>query len=127
CPNPRIRAKATSRMRSPTIYAAAAPMSGSCAPCCARLAKGRRVAMLDMTASRRDVLMGSAGLLVSFAFGRPAIGASPPAGAKAGPWKPVPIDNVDSFLAIGHDGIVTVYSGKVDLGTGVRTALTQIV
>lgn len=83
--------------------------------------------MLDMTASRRNVLMGSAGLLVSFAFGRSAIGAPTPDGAKAGPWKPVPIDNVDSFLAIGHDGVVTVYSGKVDLGTGVRTALTQIV
>src|ERR1700676_946262 len=112
-------------MRSPTIYAAAAPMSGSCAPCCARLAKVRRVAMLDMTASRRDVLMGSAGLLVSFAFGRPAIGAPTPDDAKAGPWKPVPIDNVDSFLAIGHDGVVTVYSGKVDLGPGGRTPPTK--
>jgi CO/xanthine dehydrogenase Mo-binding subunit len=34
---------------------------------------------------------------------------------------------VDSYLAIGRDGRITVYSGKVDLGTGLRTALTQIV
>ena len=36
------------------------------------------------------------------------------------------LDEVDSFLAIDADGRVTVYSGKVDLGTGVRTALTQM-
>jgi nicotinate dehydrogenase subunit B len=41
--------------------------------------------------------------------------------------KPVATDQVDSFLVIGQDGSVTVYSGKVDLGTGVRTALSQIV
>ena len=34
---------------------------------------------------------------------------------------------VDSWLVIGADNSVTIYSGKVDLGTGVQTALTQIV
>jgi len=34
---------------------------------------------------------------------------------------------LDSWLAIAPDGTVTVYSGKVDLGTGVETALAQIV
>jgi nicotinate dehydrogenase subunit B len=34
---------------------------------------------------------------------------------------------LDSWLAIAADGTVTVYSGKVDLGTGVETALAQIV
>lgn len=36
-------------------------------------------------------------------------------------------DMVDAWLAIGRDGGVTVYTGKVDLGTGVRTALAQMV
>jgi CO/xanthine dehydrogenase Mo-binding subunit len=36
-------------------------------------------------------------------------------------------DQVDSYLAIGKDGRVTLYSGKVELGTGVETALSQIV
>jgi CO/xanthine dehydrogenase Mo-binding subunit len=45
----------------------------------------------------------------------------------SGAAKPVAPDLVDSYLAIGPDGRVTVYSGKVDLGTGLRTALTQIV
>ena len=44
-----------------------------------------------------------------------------------GTQKPLDLDHVDSFLAIDPEGKVTVYSGKVDLGTGVRTALTQIV
>ena len=40
--------------------------------------------------------------------------------------KPVALDEVDSFLAVTADENVTVYSGKVDLGTGVRTAMAQI-
>lgn len=36
-------------------------------------------------------------------------------------------NQVDDWLAIEPDGTVTVLSGKVELGTGVRTALAQIV
>ena len=35
--------------------------------------------------------------------------------------------SIDTRLTIDADGLVTVYSGKVELGTGVRTALAQIV
>src|SRR5262249_57913574 len=41
--------------------------------------------------------------------------------------KPVGLDEVDSFLTLASTGRVTVYTGKVDLGTGTRTALRQIV
>ena len=34
---------------------------------------------------------------------------------------------LDDWLAIDPDGMVTAFSGKVELGTGVRTALAQIV
>jgi CO/xanthine dehydrogenase Mo-binding subunit len=34
---------------------------------------------------------------------------------------------LDDWLAINEDGTVTAFSGKVELGTGVRTALAQIV
>ncbi len=95
--------------------------------------------MLDAIPTRRDLLRGSAGLVVGFGLARHALAqpmppghvetpvgtASAPGAAAAG--KPVALDQVDSFLAIGQDGAVTVYSGKVDLGTGVRTALMQIV
>jgi nicotinate dehydrogenase subunit B len=72
--------------------------------------------------NRRTVLKASGSLVVSFAWmPRLALAASP------GGVKPVTPDVADSYLAIGPDGAITLYSGKVDLGTGVRTALTQIV
>ena len=36
-------------------------------------------------------------------------------------------NQLDDWIAIGPDGVVTVFSGKVELGTGVKTALAQIV
>src|SRR5579859_402669 len=38
-----------------------------------------------------------------------------------------PSKQLDDWLLFEPDGTVTVYSGKVELGTGVRTALAQIV
>jgi nicotinate dehydrogenase subunit B len=72
--------------------------------------------------NRRSVLKASGALVVTFTL-MPRFSVAAPAGAA----KPVTVDVVDSYLAIGSDGRITVYSGKVDLGTGVRTALTQIV
>jgi CO/xanthine dehydrogenase Mo-binding subunit len=79
-------------------------------------------------ASRRTFLKGAA-LVVSFslapaAFMKPAAAAALAAGASA---KSVAADEVAGFLAVNPDGSVKLYSGKVDLGTGVRTALMQIV
>jgi len=72
--------------------------------------------------TRRTMLQGGS-LMVGFAlFGRMA--QSTPA---TGAAKKLAVDEVDSYLAIGPGGEVTVFSGKVDLGTGIRTALTQIV
>ncbi len=36
-------------------------------------------------------------------------------------------DDLEVFLVLADDGTVTAFNGHVDLGTGVRTALTQIV
>jgi len=78
---------------------------------------------MNIHTSRRDILKGTGSLVVSFSlFG--VIDATLAQGAAA---KPLALTEVDSFLAIDPKGMVTVYSGKVDLGTGVRTALTQIV
>src|SRR5512143_838295 len=40
--------------------------------------------------------------------------------------KTVSPDAVDGFLALHADGTVTLFSGKVDLGTGARAALRQM-
>jgi nicotinate dehydrogenase subunit B len=72
--------------------------------------------------ARRDLLAGAGILLVSFSL------PAPLAAQQAGPWpKTVPDDRIDSWLAIKADGSVTCFTGRVDLGTGIRTALGQIV
>ncbi len=75
-------------------------------------------------ASRREALKGGV-LVVSFSL----LGLPAPSIAQTAPavGKPLALNEVDTFLAIDAKGMVTVYSGKVDLGTGVQTALTQIV
>jgi CO/xanthine dehydrogenase Mo-binding subunit len=73
--------------------------------------------------SRRNVLLGGGALVVSFSFASP--GAVLAQGSTV--TKNVAKDEVDAFLAIDAKGKVTVYSGKVDLGTGVPTALAQMV
>ncbi|OSI22476.1 xanthine dehydrogenase family protein molybdopterin-binding subunit [Bradyrhizobium canariense] len=70
--------------------------------------------------NRRKLLQAGGALIVAFSL--PMARAATPAAEKT--LSPA---RVDGFLAVAHDGTVTVYSGKVDLGTGVRTALTQIV
>src|SRR5436190_1612327 len=71
--------------------------------------------------SRREFLKAGGALIVTFSVG--GIGDT---AAQAASGKSVAADQVDGFLAIDAKGGVTVFSGKVDLGTGVRTALAQI-
>ena len=79
--------------------------------------------MLMERFSRRDFLKGSGALVVTFTLAHPLAQAAETGGT---PAKTVALDQVDGFVAIDARGRVTVYSGKVDLGTGVFTALTQI-
>jgi nicotinate dehydrogenase subunit B len=72
--------------------------------------------------NRRALLQTTGALVVTFSL-MPGRGGAQTAPAA----KTVSPDRVDGFLAIDIDGSVLAYSGKVDLGTGVRTALTQIV
>ena len=76
--------------------------------------------MLKTTLNRREFLAAGGSLVVSFAISPGAFAQGPV------PVKTVSLGEVDGFLAIAADGTVTVYSGKVDLGTGVRTAFMQI-
>ena len=80
-----------------------------------------RISETKTSESRRDFLKTGGALVVGFAIGDVQAAAVP-----SMPTKTVAADQVDGFLAIDAQGRVTVYSGKVDLGTGVRTALAQI-
>ncbi|MGD0598733.1 MAG: molybdopterin cofactor-binding domain-containing protein [Terriglobales bacterium] len=86
--------------------------------------------MLFAKPNRRDFLKGTGILIVSFSLPSPFTAAFAQSGTPANTkteTKTVALDDVDAFLAIDPTGSVTLYSGKVDLGTGIGTALTQIV
>ena len=66
--------------------------------------------------SRRGLLkMAGGAIVVRFSFGQTS-------GASSRPLDP---SEVDSFLAIHADGSVTIYTSKVDVGTGLATAFRQ--
>ncbi|CAB5717174.1 Membrane-bound aldehyde dehydrogenase [pyrroloquinoline-quinone] precursor [Delftia tsuruhatensis] len=78
--------------------------------------------------TRRNLLkLGGMVMVSSVAAAGLVAETSGPAEAVAGAFPIPPIDRVSSFIAIGADGSVTAYHGHVDLGTGIRTSLAQLV
>lgn len=77
--------------------------------------------------SRRDFLRGGGAVVVGF-----SLGASLPklllaqAAASSDFGKPLDAHQVDSFLAFHADGSVAIYTSKVDVGTGLRIAMSQM-
>jgi nicotinate dehydrogenase subunit B len=74
--------------------------------------------------SRRAVLAGA--LVVSFMLA-PRLGAQPT--SRAGPALPGSLGKttmLDSWIRIDSDGAITVFTGKAELGQGLKTALAQI-
>lgn len=80
--------------------------------------------MLQYETDRRTVLKSGGALVVAFSLSGP-LGGLLSGSARAGEAG-VDKEKVDSWLEIAEDGTATVYSGKVDLGTGTRTALAQM-
>jgi nicotinate dehydrogenase subunit B len=80
--------------------------------------------METSTISRRELLKGTGALVVSFSLFGSA--ARVLAQAAAGSGEPEAA-SLDSWLAVAQDGTVTVFTSKVELGTGTETALAQIV
>src|SRR5512147_574393 len=80
--------------------------------------------MKTIELNRRQFLKTTGALVVSFNMFPPSRLL---AQSMVEPHSEADPTQLDSWLAIGPDGTVTVYSGKVDLGTGVETALAQIV
>jgi nicotinate dehydrogenase subunit B len=78
--------------------------------------------------ARRDLLRGAGYLGAGYLLVAVPLSSSLRAAEPLGPWpKTIPDDRIDSWLAVKADGSVTCFTGRVDLGTGVRTALAQIV
>ena len=68
---------------------------------------------------RQFFRIAGGGVIVALLLGDSAFGQRP--GRAAGPKE------VGGWLHVGEDGVVTVYTGKVEIGQNIRTSLTQVV
>ena len=78
--------------------------------------------------SRRDFLLTGGAVLVGFSLrsSLPKFVLAQDALTTSDLGKPVDPHQVDSFLAFHADGSVTIYTSKVDVGTGLRIAMSQM-
>ncbi len=74
--------------------------------------------MTALEFSRREFLKSAGVVIVTFAW---------PTSLGAQPARETTAAGVDAWLAVAADGAVTLFTGKVEIGTGVSTALAQIV
>lgn len=79
---------------------------------------------LRISASRREFLTIGGGLLIGFRLGDSGLVPQLIAAETAATPSPA---RLDTWLRIGTDESVRVFTGKVDIGMGVQTALMQIV
>jgi CO/xanthine dehydrogenase Mo-binding subunit len=74
--------------------------------------------------SRRRVLQGAGSLIVTLSGSAKLAAAAMP---ERGSRRLLQIEALDSWLQIARDGSVTAYCGHIDMGTGIQTAVAQIV
>jgi nicotinate dehydrogenase subunit B len=91
-------------------------------------------ALAPMERSRRNLLCGAGALIVSFSLSRAlaqGVGQTPNSGAGPRPATQLPgslqhAPLLDSWIRIDANGRVTVFTGKAELGQGIKTALLQV-
>ena len=80
-----------------------------------------------MTQSRREFLKNCGALIVSFSAGSLSVLSVEGQGQFATHPSHIDPQKLDSWLAVGADGIVSAYTGKCDFGQGIFTAQAQLV
>ena len=81
--------------------------------------------MTIQTLSRRDLLKSGGALVIGLAVPLPVFGQVVPR-AEAALGKTLDPTEVDAYFALHADGSATLFTGKVDLGTGARIAYRQM-
>jgi len=76
--------------------------------------------------TRRSVLAGTGALVVSFPSVGRLLAQAPQGGASNLPGSLEKYPFLDSWVRIDADGGVTVFTGKAELGQGIKTALLQV-
>jgi CO/xanthine dehydrogenase Mo-binding subunit len=89
-----------------------------------RLTPDARRALASAGFTRRAFLKGSGALIVTFTSAAVADRFS---GVLAQGFNGTGSTQLDSWIAIGQDGIVTAYTGKCDFGQGLYTAQMQLI
>ncbi len=87
--------------------------------------------MSEMTISRRAVLTGSGALIFNFSSAAFAQDAGAPQAAPPPAVPPLPgslkhAPFLDSWIRVDANGAITVFTGKAELGQGIKTALLQV-
>ena len=77
--------------------------------------------------SRRDFVRGAGGLLIGFSIADAAVLPRLLDASTGEPLASPSPGRLDSWLRIESDGLIHVFTGKVEIGMGVETALAQIV
>jgi nicotinate dehydrogenase subunit B len=80
-----------------------------------------------MTQSRREFLKNCGLLIVSFSAGSLSVLSAQGQGPFGTHPSHIDPEKLDSWLAVGGDGIITAYTGKCDFGQGIFTAQSQLV
>ena len=75
--------------------------------------------------SRREFLQVGGALVVGFTVPLMTAAQRLPR-TEAALGKTLDVGEVDGFIAVNGDGSVTIFSGKVDLGQGLRIAIPQM-
>src|SRR2546425_7882402 len=83
--------------------------------------------MKTMELSRRQFLKGTGALIVSFNLFPTASDLFAQSPSNLLPNGDLDPQALDSWLAVGADSTITVFTSKVEIGTGTVTALAQIV
>jgi nicotinate dehydrogenase subunit B len=81
-----------------------------------------------MKLDRRAFIAAGGGLVVAFSIGPKALAQSP-SGAAPAPERPGSLKTqpyLDGWIRIDADGNITVFTGKAELGQGIKTALIQV-
>ena len=84
------------------------------------------ISKANLSVSRRALLQASGALIVTAALPAAAVEAAAQ-GAAAAVKPPLLPTELDSWVAVGRDGQVTAFFGKMDMGQGVDVAIAQIV
>ena len=92
--------------------------------------KPKSTPMIRLRLSRREFMkltgLAGAGLVIAWAADGAANLAAAQPGGQNGSSGRAASQNVDAWLSIGAEGVITLFTGKVEYGQGIQTGFAQL-